>query len=437
MKVADVFSGQSKWAIETGCCLDVLRTMPANSVHCCITSPPYFALRSYLPAEHPLKGKEIGSESTPEAFTATMVAVFDEVRRVLRPDGVLWVNLGDSYCSQPAGNKKRTDWLPEAGATGRLDLSNYTADKPKDFGDLKQKDLCGIPWRCAFALQAAGWWFRSDIPWVKRSAMPESTTDRPAKSLEYVFMFTKSARYFYDVEAVRREAEYGRRSDFRSNRYLGNHSHNNSDINHEPSPTISGSDPNAGRNFRNADLWFDSIATPHGLCGIDDELVGLDVTSEALKEAHFAAYPTKLVDPLIRCGSSEKGCCPHCGSPWVRVVGGKKYTPTVAAVGERDVDESRGDKTRKLNGKSKEWRESQADRVTLGWQASCDCPEHEPIPCTILDPFCGAATTGLVALRLGRRFVGIELNQKYVDLGSNRIVNDSPLFNAIATEEPS
>ncbi|MCP5404620.1 MAG: site-specific DNA-methyltransferase, partial [Pseudomonadaceae bacterium] len=234
------------YTIHTGNVLDILPTLPANSVQCCVTSPPYWGLRDYqtgtweggdpecdhktmrsigastlrndgrdrigtLPHEKtaaivvPAGGvcpkcgarridQQLGSEATPEEYVANMVAVFREVRRVLREDGTLWLNLGDSYNGS-------------GGAGGDYAAGGLKDGQPKfggrNVGTLKPKDLVGIPWRVALALQADGWWLRSDIIWHKPNPMPESVTDRPTKAHEYIFLLTKSARYYYDAEAVK------------------------------------------------------------------------------------------------------------------------------------------------------------------------------------------------------------------------------------------
>jgi DNA modification methylase len=181
----------------SGDCRAVLPTLASNSVHTCVTSPPYYALRSYLDAAHPDKHREIGSESTPDEYLATMVEVFREVRRVLRPDGTVWCNIGDSYSSGG-----RTTQCDPSGNTGTATLADGGARRAPA-GIAKPKDLLLMPARLALALQADGWWVRSDIIWAKPNPMPESVTDRPTSAYEHVFLLTKSARYFYDAEAVR------------------------------------------------------------------------------------------------------------------------------------------------------------------------------------------------------------------------------------------
>jgi DNA modification methylase len=173
----------------TGDCRDVLRTLPDDSVHCCVTSPPYFGLRDYGNAA------QIGLEPTPAEYVEQMVAVFREVRRVLRDDGTVWLNLGDSYAGSGGVSAQQGDMA------GRKHGANLRSARP-GFGDLKAKDLIGIPWRVAFALQADGWYLRQDIIWSKPNPMPESVRDRCTKAHEYVFLLSKSERYFYDAAAI-------------------------------------------------------------------------------------------------------------------------------------------------------------------------------------------------------------------------------------------
>ena len=242
---------------------EILRTLPAESVQCCVTSPPYWGLRDYG------VDNQIGLEATPEAFVANMVALFREVKRVLRNDGTLWLNLGDSYNSQP-GQRKPEDKIGTKQATNRG--SNDTGSR--FCPDLKPKDLVGIPWRVAFALQADGWYLRSDIIWHKSNPMPESVTDRPTKSHEYIFLLTKSERYFYDADAIREPAEFGRR-EWKDDHYK------NGDIRIHHKGTTTGGDPSAGRNKRT--VW--TIAT------------------QPYKEAHFATFPEELAKLCILAGS--------------------------------------------------------------------------------------------------------------------------------------
>lgn len=185
------------WTVLEGDCRDLLRTLPEESVQCCVTSPPYWGLRDYG-----VEG-QLGLERTPEEYVAAMVEVFRDVRRVLRPDGMLWLNLGDSYSGgggfSPDAPSNREGRSKQTTQGSRL----YKGRAPAP--GLKPKDLCGIPWRVALALQADGWWLRMDVVWAKPNPMPESVTDRPTRAHEYVFLLSRSPSYFYDADAIREE----------------------------------------------------------------------------------------------------------------------------------------------------------------------------------------------------------------------------------------
>jgi DNA modification methylase len=260
--------------IITGDALSSLKELPAESVHCCVTSPPYWGLRDY--------GTEgqLGLEKTPEQHVAAMVEIFREVRRVLRGDGTLWLNYGDSYATQ--GGPRR--YGSSDNGTGRGDAPSDNRYPPPG---LKPKDLVGMPWRVAFALQSDGWWLRSDIIWHKPNPMPESCTDRPTKSHEYMFLLAKSARYFYDADAVREAGcGYGSSENFRCDKYSNNQAFDNS---RDWRGTSKGGGRNSydgsGRNLR--DVW--TIAT------------------KPYPSAHFATFPPKLIEPCIKAGCPEGG----------------------------------------------------------------------------------------------------------------------------------
>lgn len=189
--------------ILQGDCREVLATLPAESFNACVCSPPYFGLRSYLPADHPDKAREIGLEATPDAYVETMVGVFRQVRRTLRDDGVLWLNIGDSYAGSwgSQGHRETPAVLLRNAIRNHPKRASHTGSIRQ--AGLKPKDLIGIPWMLAFALRSDGWWLRGDHVWGKPNGMPESTKDRPTRSHEYVFLLTKSERYWFDAEAVR------------------------------------------------------------------------------------------------------------------------------------------------------------------------------------------------------------------------------------------
>lgn len=401
------------YTIHVGDVRASLATLPERSVQLAMTSPPYWALRSYLPSDHAAKALEMGSEPTPEAYIAGQVDVFRAVRRVLRDDGVLVVNYGDSYAAQRSGTHMPAQTVAggigghgeDSAFRGMGGTERRAAHRDAASFGLKHKDLVGIPWRVALALQADGWYLRSAMPWVKRSAMPESVTDRPASAVEYVFLLSKSERYYWDAEAVK-AVSMGREvfGNWVGGKVSRNHDRNDgSRQNMEPQTT---------RNFRNADLWFQSIQGPHGLCGVGDELVGLDVTAEPSREEHFAAYPSRLVEPFVKAGTSEKGCCPACGKPWERIP---------VHVRHRVRDRALETHAASANKTPQGGYRGRLTTITLGWQPACQCPAHEPVPCTVLDPFSGTGTTGAVACRLGRRYIGCELFEKYAAISERRI----------------
>lgn len=183
------------WTLLQGDALEQLKTLPDESIHCCVTSPPYWGLRDYG-----VDG-QMGLEPTPDEYVAKMVEVFREVKRVLRKDGTLWLNLGDSYT---CGGRKTRD---PGQSKKHPAFEDWGKGRPETPDGLKPKDLVGIPWRVAFALQADGWYLRSDIIWAKGNPMPESVTDRPTKAHEYIFLLSKSERYFYDAEAIKEDAK--------------------------------------------------------------------------------------------------------------------------------------------------------------------------------------------------------------------------------------
>ena len=389
----------NSFSLLLGNCLDVLATLPDESVQCCVTSPPYWGLRDYGTADweggnadcdhqgKPMRTKaqinancsggrdvknatakqfyknicgkcgatridnQFGLEETPVAYVENMVAVFREVRRVLRDDGTLWLNLGDSY-SGVAGssiNKERSKTINFATLPKRKDLE----------GGLKHKDLAGIPWRVAFALQADGWWLRQDIIWHKPNPMPESVTDRCTKAHEYIFLLTKSARYYYDNEAVKepqicsdprliksgivRSREYGystKENELRT----GNRKYDDVPINY------AGNGTNVKGHKGNSMNTLDGKRNKRSVW---------TVAAKPFKGAHFATFPPDLIEPCILAGSA-------------------------------------------------------ADTL-------------------VLDPFSGAGTTGVVAVQHGRRYIGIELNPDYLEMSRKRIqlVRDSltvPMF---------
>lgn len=323
-----------KARILIGDCIERMRGLPDGCANTCITSPPYFGLRDYG-----VDG-QIGLEATPEEFVEKMVEVFREVRRVLRDDGTLWLNLGDSYARQAGDDSKKAvdSGLGRTGRTGKSDqIFKKGCNKPPD--GLKPKDLIGIPWRVAFALQADGWYLRSDIIWHKPNPMPESVTDRPTKAHEYLFLLAKSDRYHFDAEAFKERATSETPAGNKRHKYT--EAYEASDT--EEHRTKAGLLALAGRERETRNrrtVWT--------------------VPTQPFKGAHFATFPPALVEPCILAG----------------------------------------------------------------------CPVDE----IVLDPFNGAGTTGLVALRHQRNYIGCELNPEYATMAEERIREDSPMLNEVVVE---
>lgn len=318
-----------------------------------------------------------------------MVEVFREVRRVLRKDGVLFLNLGDSYNSAGPSNHGKSGVVHRGTPAEKWSQPNKAVDS-----GLKPKDLCGIPWRVALALQADGWYLRSDIIWAKPNPMPESCTDRPTKAHEYIFLLTKSAHYFYDNEAVREEPY----------KFYGDKPNNYEGKNFNWTKEKSGirtkqkwSNP-SGRNLRT--VW--------------------EIATHPFPGSHFATFPPELVRRCVAAGTSERGCCPNCGAARKRVV--KKSGGTT---GKDWNTYDRGEADLSIGAtKSNATTGGTYHRESIGWTPTCTCNAGEPIPCTVLDPFSGAGTTALVAAKLGRDAIGIELNPDYVEMSRKRIAGE-------------
>lgn len=295
--------------ILQGDALELLRTLPPESVHTCVTSPPYYNLRDYG-----VEG-QIGNEGSVEEYLQALVAVFREVRRVLHPNGTLWVNVGDSYATN-SGNQPPTNTRNSYGHTAKRVPQGY-----------KKKDLIGIPWQLAFALRADGWYLRQDIIWQKPNCMPESVNDRCTRSHEYIFLLSKSAHYYFNAAAISEPvtSAKGNARTFRGGgAYTGGRSHDNSaQVERE---SHGNSENKAGRRNKRS-VW--------------------SVSTNGFRGAHFAVFPEKLIEPCILAGCPEGG--------------------------------------------------------------------------VVLDPFAGSGTTGVVAKRMGRGFVGCEINPSYVAMAAGRI----------------
>jgi DNA modification methylase len=312
------------WRVVQGDVRAVLPSLPDESVHCCISSPPYWGLRDYG-----VDG-QIGQEPTPEEFVATMVQVFREVRRVLRADGTLWLNLGDSYAGARGGPQGTSGEM-----NGRAVSTRRQGVKTRRGSGLKSKDLVGVPWMVAFALRADGWYLRQDIIWHKPNPMPESVADRCTKAHEYLFLLSKSSSYHYDAAAIAEPCS-------------------------GPGP---GNAPGNKHESAYRESGDERLRTRANLSKIGDRETRnrrsvWNIATHPFAEAHFATFPPQLVEPCVLAG------CP---------IGG-----------------------------------------------------------TVLDPFSGSGTTGMVALRHQRNYVGVELNSEYVEMSRRRINGDQPLLNVEA-----
>ena len=355
-----------------------LAQLPDESVHCVVTSPPYWSLRAYGGGE-----KMIGLEETFEEHMDVLVRVFREVRRVLRSDGTCWLNYGDAYANAaPRGH---------FGDQGDLSVGAHGERVPKRSwpSGLKSKDLVMMPARVALALQSDGWWLRSEIVWSKPNPMPESVTDRPTSAHEKVFLLTKSAKYFYDAEAVRKPVQVLETRGFRPGVYGG-----------VPPGNPRKTDKQRGHSRRHAGFngrWDEMSKAEQEAMGANLRNVWT-ISTFGYPEAHFATFPPALVEPCIKAGTSEEGCCAACGSPFEHETAGFN-------------------------------RRLEAVHSSLGWQPNCVCDAGDPVPAVVLDPFAGAGTVGLVAARLvGRNAILIELNLEYAEMARRRIHEDAPLF---------
>lgn len=339
-----------------GDALTRLKELPDNSVHCCVTSPPYWGLRDYGVIG------QLGMEKTPEEYISNMVAVFREVKRVLRNDGTLWVNIGDSYWggkgkSAQAWSTEHTDRETINGNQHQISGKGQTRPSDGKHKSIKPKDLVGIPWMLAFALRSDGWYLRQDIIWSKPNPMPESVTDRCTKSHEYIFMLSKSSKYYYDAEAIKTEAKES------TIKRLSQDIDNQKGSTRVPGKTngnmkaVIKTDKQRGHSRKHAgfnERWDNMSSTEQMSMGANKRSVW-EVATKPFSEAHFATFPEELIVDCIKAG----------------------------------------------------------------------CPIDE----TILDPFFGAGTTGLVARKLGRNYIGIELNEKYIkEIAEPRLKRELGMF---------
>lgn len=459
-----------------GDCREVMKQMIAAGVkvHTCITSPPYWNLRDYGTAmweggdpacDHKKRSKEaveisrktstisdsestghgqegfagdtcgrcgakkidqqLGMERTPDEFIKNLVDVFLLVREVLHDDGTLWVNMGDSYAG--SGHGWGGGSISEDRNHSEI-CGGYKGRTAPDCWGLKNKDLCGMPWELALAMRRSGWYLRRDIIWDKPNPMPESASDRPSTSHEYIFLFSKKPIYFYDHVAIREKrvteesgtgVGYGHGTDKEARQR---------ERVQRPAGWATGSDHSAIGHAtalvqgRAKEKKQRGAAKPHKGFNEDwdkrtkeeQQVDGRNkrsvwrVPTYPYKEAHFATYPPKLIEPCVLAGTSARGACNHCGVMYGRVTK-ETFVP------QPDVKDPGKLKKASKKGAEGNWAEQPRGDInieTLGWQPRCKCRDSKPVPCVVFDPFMGSGTTAEVAQKHGRNWLGIDLNEK-------------------------
>lgn len=410
--------------VHQGDVREVLRQLPAESIDCCVTSPPYWGLRDYGVAG------QLGLEPTPAEYVAKMVEVFREVRRVLSGRGTLWLNLGDSYATgagkvgnRPGGGVQGDAWGGHRGSRGGSAKQPHTGSaigpmtQPNrlPLPGLKPKDLMGIPWRVALALQADGWYLRSDIIWAKPNPMPESVTDRPTKAHEYVFLLSKRERYYYDAAAIRTEAK-SETTKMPDGWDTGPGGHGTIHrLGREKGRKTDKQRGNSRRHDGFNDRWDQMEKSGQQANGANARTVWT-IATHPYPEAHFATFPRELPERCIKAGCPEQVCA-TCGRPRERIT----------AVGYdakgRTTNGPRSTERKHIEYGSPGFDQRLEKRVTtIGWT---DCGHGDYRPGTVLDPFAGSGTTLAVARDLGRKSIGIELSSEYVKLIERRCAQEA------------
>lgn len=355
--------------------LSGLKSLPDSCIDCCVTSPPYWGLRDYGVVG------QLGLEKTPEEFISKLVEGFEEVRRVLKPTGTLWLNLGDSYNAASSNQNSRKEFGSTINNAAYYTNGDEGIGRKKLLATLKAKDLVGIPWMAAFALRAAGWYLRQDIIWAKPNPMPESVTDRCTKSHEYIFLLSKSKTYFYDAEAIKVDASESFKNDSRH---------------------ITGSNSNNDKNGYE-DVGAQNPKGPHRLF-THKNLSDDTRKNNSFHEARVKGYAHR--------GTGDQKLTGHSGNfdKEGNLIGnGKANKRSVWTVTTKPFSEAH-------------FATFPEDLIVDCIKAGC--PENG----IVLDPFSGAGTTALVARKLNRNFVGIELNPKYIEIAERRLKSQLGMF---------
>jgi DNA modification methylase len=410
--------------IICGDALTKLKNLPDGIIQTCITSPPYWGLRDYG-----VEG-QIGLEPSPEEYVSALVEIMREVKRVLRDDGTLWLVLGDSYAGSWGDSGHRPERTGIDGVQREKNTDWYKRDghprmnKPPTVSPpgLKPKDLVGIPWRVAFALQEDGWWLRSDIIWAKPNPMPESVSDRPTSAHEHIFLMTKSPKYYYDQDAIREpRKEESKKRAIRGTGEENKYADGTYFPDHKLSPQIV-SQPRKHLGYDNMEEKVKSGETVLHPLGANKRNVWT-INTESFSEAHFATFPTNIVEPCILAGSSRQAC-PKCGTPWVRVVERTVVEPLDEKPyqGQRQLRPATMGPGSQGNQSSSLAQPEKVARKLGDFIPGCKCENNDGTgKSVVMDPFAGSGTTGLVAVRLGRSFVGIDLNSEYCDMMKRRL----------------
>jgi DNA modification methylase len=392
----------ASYRVLVGDAREKLRALPEASAHCLVTSPPYWSLRDYGVAG------QLGLEDTPEEYVTALVEVFREAARVLRPDGTAWVNLGDCYSAGGRGGEQKgltgTGVNESAAALESMGRSKWRA------GGLPPKNLLGLPWRVAFALQADGWYLRQECIWHKTNPQPEAVEDRPTRDHEQVFLLTRREHYFYDTDAVRQAV-------------TGNAHTRGRGLNRKARSADSGARQNAS--------WSAAVT---GLVESRNLRSVWTFPTQPNPEAHFAAFPEDLPRRCTLAGTSERGCCSACGVQVVRVVAKRRTVngePLTGPARNKDRAEPSYNPGRAGRGHAL----IVTYRETVEWRPGCSCGAPT-VPCTVLDPFAGTSTTGVAALKLGRSYVGVELNPEYAAISRRRLARVAHGALAAARERP-